>query len=508
MAEQIEMDLQSAISLRTITDFNLYGLFLSPCCVDVKLTAPPYSASGEIRAPIDLVAVIDRSGSMSGGKLKLVAKVLHFVAQHLKSIDRLSIVTYDSNIEELVSLINITHKNREEIDAKIERICTGGSTNLSGGLLKGMNIMKNRTVKADVASVLLFTDGMANIGITDTAGILTAMTNEFGGHKYFTVNTFGFGSDHNAHMLKEISRVGNGLFYYIQNIDQIPQIFTNCLGGLLSTLAQNISISIQTLSGATINKILSKNTPKLSDDNKQGTVSMGDMQSEEEKDILVELNLSQVNMAINQAYIKVSLEYFNVIKKDNDQQNTEVVIDRRTDISKRESSLEVDEQRNRFNTIDSLIESTKLAEEGRMKEAATVISDQQQRNYRSRSSGSFRMSSLNNDLDNAVKTLSSKDEYIHGGNSSLLSMTDSHRSQRTTSWTSYRTSSHHDTYSCYEIPERNIPEITRKTVQSIPLQLPKKELIQSSPVLPAHPNGNPPVATRDSAKGPSFINEL
>ena len=490
MAELIEMDLQSPISLHTITDFNLYGLSLSPCCVDVKLTTPPCSPSEEIRAPIDLVAVIDRSGSMSGEKLELVAKVLHFVAQHLKSIDRLSIVTYDSDVEELVSLMNITHKNRDEIDAKIERIYARGGTNLSGGLLKGMNIMKNRTVKADVASVLLFTDGMANEGITDTAGILTAMTNEFGGHNYFTVNTFGFGSDHNAHMLKEISRVGNGLFYYIKTVDQIPQIFTNCLGGLLSTLAQNISISIQTLSGATINKILSKNTPKLSDDNKQGTVSMGDMQSEEEKDILVELNLSQVNMAINQAYIKVSLEYFNVIKKDNDQQNTEVVIDRRTDISKRESSLEVDEQRNRFNTIDSLIESTKLAEEGKMEESITVISHQQQCNINSRSSGSPRMFSLNNDLNTAVKTLSSKDKYKHGGNSSLLSITDSHKSQRTTFTNSYRNSSHRKTHSSYESSE-----ITKKTVQSKPPKLPNKRkrysLMQLLPALPTCLKRNP-----------------
>ena len=505
MAEQMETDLQSTISLRTIPDFNLYGLSLSPCCVDVKLTAPPYSSSGEMRAPIDLVAVIDRSGSMFGDKLKLVAKLLHFVAQHLKSIDRLSIVTYDSNVEELVSLMNITHKNREEIVAKIERICTGGSTNLSGGLLKGMNIMKNRTVKVDVASVLLFTDGMANIGIIDTPGILTAMSNVFGGQNNFTVNTFGFGSDHNAHMLKEISRVGNGLFYYIQNSDQIPRIFNNCLGGLLSTIAQNISISIQTLSGATINGILSKNTPKLSNGNKQGTVSIGDMQSGEEKDILVELNLSQVDTPIDQAYINVSLEYHDVIKKDNDQQSTEVVIDRRTDISKRESSLEVDEQRNRFNTIDSLVESTKLAEEGRIQEAIIVISYQQQCNINSRSSGSPRMSSLNFDLDTAVKSISSKDVYMHGGNSSLLSITDSHRSQRATFSNSYMTASQLETHSCYEILDRNTLEIAKNTA---PPQLPKKKRSSLVKVLPARLKRNPLATKRDPAKGSPLINEV
>ena len=505
MAERMEVDLQSGISLVTIPDFNLYGLSPSPCCVDVKLTAPPYSDNGEVRAPIDLVAVIDRSGSMSGEKLELVVKVLHFVAQHLKSIDRLSIVTYDNEVEELVSLVNITQKNRDEIDTKIKCIFARGSTNLSGGLLSGMNIMRNRTVKADVASVLLFTDGIANSGITDTAGILTAMDNVFRGHNTFTVNTFGFGSDHNAFMLKEISRVGNGLFYYIQTTDQIPEIFTNCLGGLLSTIAQNISISIKTLSGAIIKEILSKNTPKLSDGNKQGTVSMGDMQSEEEKDILVELDLPQVDTPVNQVYIKVTLEYFNVIKKDNDQQITEVVIDRRTDISTREPSLEVDEQRNRFKTIASLIKATKLAEEGRMREATTVISYQQQFISSSRSSMSPRVSLLSNDLDSAVQNLSSKHVYSSGGKSALYSMTDSHSSQRTTSTISYKTTSQLNTFKGYEnVPT---PEITEKTVQP---QLPKKRStsLKLNRALPALPKEDPPDATRDPAKGPPFISEL
>ena len=509
MAERMETDLQSAISIRTIPDFDFYGLSPCPCCVDVKLTAPLYSASGEMRAPIDLVAVIDRSGSMSGEKLELVVKVFHFVAQHLKSIDRLSIVIYDNEVEELVSLVNITQKNRDEIEAKIKRIHARGNTNLSGGLLKGINIMRNRTVKADVASVLLFTDGIANKGITDTAGILTAMQNVLGGQNAFTVNTFGFGSDHNADMLKEISRVGNGLFYYIKSTDQIPEIFTNCLGGLLSTIAQNISISIRTLNGAVIKEILSKNTPKLSDGNKQGTVSMGDMQSEEDKDILVELDLPTADTPIKQSYIKVTLEYFNVIKKDNDQQVTEVVIDRCTDISTREPSVEVDEQRNRIKTIVSLIKAAKLAEEGRMKEATNVISSQQQYLSDSRSSHSPRVSLLNTDLGTAVQSLSSRDVYSSGGKSALYSITDCHSSQRTTSTMSYQTDFQRNTYSGYVNvdAEVNTPIVTEDTV--LP-RLPerKRHSLKLPRAPPALPNEDPPVATRDPAKGPPFINEL
>ena len=50
--------------------------------------------------------------------------------------------------------------------------------------------------------------------------------------------TFGFGSEHDADSLHSIAEAGNGLFYYIDNSDSIPESFCDCLGGLLSVAAQ------------------------------------------------------------------------------------------------------------------------------------------------------------------------------------------------------------------------------------------------------------------------------
>jgi len=49
-----------------------------------------------------------------------------------------------------------------------------------------------------VASTLLFTDGLANHGVTSTDAIVKSM----GAVEDFTVHTFGFGTDHDANMLK------------------------------------------------------------------------------------------------------------------------------------------------------------------------------------------------------------------------------------------------------------------------------------------------------------------
>ena len=44
--------------------------------------------------------------------------------------------------------------------------------------------------------------------------------------------------EHDADLLHAVADAGNGLFYYIDNSDSIPESFCDCLGGLLSVAAQ------------------------------------------------------------------------------------------------------------------------------------------------------------------------------------------------------------------------------------------------------------------------------
>ena len=52
------------------------------------------------------------------------------------------------------------------------------------------------------------------------------------------VFTFGYGPEHDTVLLPSLANAGNGLFYYIDNSDTIPESFCDCLGGLLSVAAQ------------------------------------------------------------------------------------------------------------------------------------------------------------------------------------------------------------------------------------------------------------------------------
>lgn len=97
-----------------------------------------------------------------------------------------------------------------------------------------------------VESVLLFTDGKTNFGITNTKLIEKATRNIIAQiERNVNVFTFGYGAEHDADMLTKIAEVGNGMFYYIENPESIPESFCDCMGGLLSVAAQNIELTLQ-----------------------------------------------------------------------------------------------------------------------------------------------------------------------------------------------------------------------------------------------------------------------
>lgn len=63
------------------------------------------------------------------------------------------------------------------------------------------------------------------------------------------VFTMGYGAEHDSEILHAVADAGNGLFYYIENRDNIPDSFCDCLGGLLSVAAQNVRMTLTAADG-------------------------------------------------------------------------------------------------------------------------------------------------------------------------------------------------------------------------------------------------------------------
>ena len=53
----------------------------------------------------------------------------------------------------------------------------------------------------------------------------------------YTINSFGFGSDHDPELLNKIALYKDGNFYCVEKLDTVDEMFIDALGELFSVVA-------------------------------------------------------------------------------------------------------------------------------------------------------------------------------------------------------------------------------------------------------------------------------
>jgi Mg-chelatase subunit ChlD len=289
----------------------------------LSLVAPDADSSAS-RAPLDLVLAIDVSGSMRGPKMELMKQTLNLLITRsgLRSTDRVSLVTFDSRVSTKLSLTEMGAEGRAQAEDIVKRLEPGSATNLSGGLLKAVDVFANDTAAAASSegrsrSVLLFTDGLATDGIRHTPALVDAVSKAVAEVRTpINLFAFGFGSDHDDQCLRKLaSGTSSGsMYYYVGTAEDIPTAFADCLGGLVSVVAQNAVLSLSAVEGgASIVRVLGSTYSRNAAD---GSIELGDLLAKDEKDLLVELRLPSLPSAAGAAapVLRASLRAFNIAK--------------------------------------------------------------------------------------------------------------------------------------------------------------------------------------------------
>ena len=114
--------------------------------------------------PLNLSIVIDRSGSMAGPPLEEAKKSAAYIVGKMREIDTISIVAYDHSAKVVVPSQKV--ENKGAINAAINMIVEGGSTNLHQGWLLGAEEVAKNKSSQSLNRVLLLSDGNANQGET------------------------------------------------------------------------------------------------------------------------------------------------------------------------------------------------------------------------------------------------------------------------------------------------------------------------------------------------------
>jgi Ca-activated chloride channel family protein len=251
--------------------------------VQVQVTAPAAERRRE-RLPVNVAFVLDRSGSMSGEKIDLARRTILEAIGRLDSRDRFSIVAYDDVVEVVADAAAATPESRDRAAARLAAIDARASTNLSGGWLRGAEQVAHGQFADGVNRVLLLTDGLANVGITDAAELAThaAQLRARG----VSTTTFGIGADFDEVLLQGMADAGGGHFYFVRDATTISDHISSEVGETLEVVARDVELEVVVADGVRVEAISPQPIRARSG---RIIVDLGDLVSEQVLDVVLRL---------------------------------------------------------------------------------------------------------------------------------------------------------------------------------------------------------------------------
>lgn len=196
----------------------------------------------ELRPPVNLTLVLDRSGSMNGDKIEHAKAAAIEAVRRLAPDDIFSLVIFDHEVETLVPACRVG--DRRGLEAAIRSIHARGNTAIYGGVTQGAaELRKHLEDRRYTHRLILLSDGLANNGPSqpeDFARLGAALLREG-----ISVSTIGVGLDYNEDLMTRLARKSDGNTYFVSSSRDLPAIFNTELGDVLSVVARRVVVTIE-----------------------------------------------------------------------------------------------------------------------------------------------------------------------------------------------------------------------------------------------------------------------
>ncbi|MEM7318356.1 MAG: VWA domain-containing protein [Pseudomonadota bacterium] len=197
----------------------------------------------EDRPPLDLVFLIDTSGSMnSANKLPLLKQSFALMLGQLRPEDQVAIVTYAGSAGQVLDPTPAS--DRKTIMAALNRLGAGGSTAGQEGLQQAYATAAGMAEDGRVSRVILATDGDFNVGISDPDQLKEFIANNRDSGTYLSVLGFGRGNLDDATM-QALAQNGNGQAAYIDTLNEAQKVLVDQLTGALFPIADDVKIQVE-----------------------------------------------------------------------------------------------------------------------------------------------------------------------------------------------------------------------------------------------------------------------
>ena len=175
-------------------------------------------------------------------RLELVKDSLRKLVRALGRGDSIAVVAFGDDARVVLPPTRAT--DEETILAAIDELQPGGSTNLEAGLGSATALARETLLGDGIDRIVLASDGVANVGLTDADGILRQIRDDAAAGIELVSVGVGMGNYNDA-LLEQLADQGDGFYAYVNDLAEARRLFTEDLTGTLQTVALDAKVQVE-----------------------------------------------------------------------------------------------------------------------------------------------------------------------------------------------------------------------------------------------------------------------
>lgn len=249
---------------------------------------------GQLRMPLNLVLVLDHSGSMRGAKLKNVKEAVKIVIERLEPSDFISVVIFANTSKVIIP--SMPAKDPIGMQAAIDRIQDASeqkSRHMSEGMAQGLNQFHRWNISNTINRMILLTDSVT-YGDSDRCRQLASDAKTAG----VAIYPMGIGADWDEDLLDSIGQLSGGMpAEFIRNASDALTIFEQQLQSAVPVHVRNATLILRLPAGVSPKKAV-KVSPIIQDldpsvlSDRHIIIPLGDLEKDNPQSVLVKLMIS------------------------------------------------------------------------------------------------------------------------------------------------------------------------------------------------------------------------
>jgi len=255
--------------------------------IDFVVRVEEAPQTGDRRQPLTVALVLDRSGSMQGDKLTMARRAALAALDRLDERDQAAVVVFDDRIDVLQRAAPVTAAVKEQVWAALTGLAARGSTALHEGWAMGCRAIVGDALPDSaprLARLLLLTDGIANVGLTDPEQIASEAAGLLA-HAGISTSAFGIGADYNESLLAPMATAGGGQFHHLRTTADIGNAFVGELEELFGVAAGDVALELVVDPGVSA-ELISEYWLTISDST-HSRITIGNLLGGEERHVVV-----------------------------------------------------------------------------------------------------------------------------------------------------------------------------------------------------------------------------